>query len=147
MDEREQEILALARSVPEGFVTTYGDLCPEAPRLAGAVMSSLRRRERPLASRRPRRRLARGRRAPARAARGRGRAVRAAPGSTCAPPGSPSSASPAEQADLRAHALRADQAQRLVARERERRDPAVGFQARLGRASRRPSSGTPDAAT
>jgi methylated-DNA-protein-cysteine methyltransferase-like protein len=36
---REQEILELARSIPEGFVTTYGDLCPEAPRLAGAVMS------------------------------------------------------------------------------------------------------------
>jgi len=40
VDEREQEILALTRSVPEGFVTTYGDLCPEAPRFAGAVMSA-----------------------------------------------------------------------------------------------------------
>jgi methylated-DNA-protein-cysteine methyltransferase related protein len=40
VDDREQEIVALARSVPEGFVTTYGDLCPEAPRLAGAVMAS-----------------------------------------------------------------------------------------------------------
>ena len=39
VDEREQEILALVRSVPEGFVTTYGDLCPEAPRFAGSVMS------------------------------------------------------------------------------------------------------------
>lgn len=39
MDAREQEILELARSIPAGFVTTYGDLCPEAPRLAGAVMS------------------------------------------------------------------------------------------------------------
>jgi alkylated DNA nucleotide flippase Atl1 len=39
MDEREREILTLVRSVPEGFVTTYGDLCPEAPRLAGAVMA------------------------------------------------------------------------------------------------------------
>lgn len=39
MDEREREILALARSVPEGFVTTYGDLCPEAPRFAGTVMA------------------------------------------------------------------------------------------------------------
>jgi len=38
--EREQEILVRARSIPEGFVTTYGDLCPEAPRLAGAVMAS-----------------------------------------------------------------------------------------------------------
>ena len=40
MDEREQEILDRARSTPEGFVTTYGDLCPEAPRLAGAVMEA-----------------------------------------------------------------------------------------------------------
>ena len=40
MDEREQEILELTRSVPEGFVTTYGDLCPEAPRFAGSVMAS-----------------------------------------------------------------------------------------------------------
>lgn len=38
--DREREILERARSVPEGFVTTYGDLCPEAPRLAGAVMAS-----------------------------------------------------------------------------------------------------------
>jgi alkylated DNA nucleotide flippase Atl1 len=38
-DEREREILDLARSIPEGFVATYGDLCPEAPRLAGAVMA------------------------------------------------------------------------------------------------------------
>ena len=27
------------RRVPEGFVTTYGDLCPEAPRFAGYVLS------------------------------------------------------------------------------------------------------------
>lgn len=40
MTEREEEILALARSIPEGFVTTYGDLSPGAPRLAGAAMSS-----------------------------------------------------------------------------------------------------------
>ena len=39
MDDREQEIIELARSIPEGFVATYGDLCPGAPRLAGAVMS------------------------------------------------------------------------------------------------------------
>jgi len=26
--------------VPEGFVTTYGDLCPGAPRFAGMVMSA-----------------------------------------------------------------------------------------------------------
>ena len=29
-----------ARSVPAGFVTTYGDLCPAAPRFAGAVMAA-----------------------------------------------------------------------------------------------------------
>ena len=28
------------RSVPPGFVTTYGDLCPEAPRFAGAVLAA-----------------------------------------------------------------------------------------------------------
>jgi alkylated DNA nucleotide flippase Atl1 len=30
----------LARTVPAGFVTTYGDLCPNAPRFAGMVMSA-----------------------------------------------------------------------------------------------------------
>ncbi len=34
-----REVLRRARAVPAGFVTTYGDLCPEAPRFAGAVMS------------------------------------------------------------------------------------------------------------
>jgi methylated-DNA-protein-cysteine methyltransferase related protein len=33
-------ILQRARSVPEGRVTTYGDLCPQAPRRAGAVLAS-----------------------------------------------------------------------------------------------------------
>jgi methylated-DNA-protein-cysteine methyltransferase related protein len=37
---RARRVLRLARSVPEGFVTTYGDLCPEAPRFAGMVMSA-----------------------------------------------------------------------------------------------------------
>ena len=36
---REREILDRIRSVPDGFVTTYGDLCPEAPRFAGQVLS------------------------------------------------------------------------------------------------------------
>ena len=39
MDGREHSILARARSIPAGFVATYGDLCPDAPRLAGAVMA------------------------------------------------------------------------------------------------------------
>jgi methylated-DNA-protein-cysteine methyltransferase related protein len=37
---RAREVLRRARSVPAGFVTTYGDLCPEAPRFAGAVMAA-----------------------------------------------------------------------------------------------------------
>ena len=37
---RGSAVLRRARSVPEGFVTTYGDLCPEAPRFAGMVMSA-----------------------------------------------------------------------------------------------------------
>jgi methylated-DNA-protein-cysteine methyltransferase-like protein len=37
--ERAAEVLSRARSVPEGRVTTYGDLCPGAPRFAGTVLS------------------------------------------------------------------------------------------------------------
>jgi methylated-DNA-protein-cysteine methyltransferase related protein len=37
---RGREVLRRARAVPEGFVTTYGDLCPEAPRFAGMVMAA-----------------------------------------------------------------------------------------------------------
>jgi len=40
VEGRERVILERARSIPEGFVTTYGDLCPEAPRLAGSVMAA-----------------------------------------------------------------------------------------------------------
>jgi len=36
---REAEIIARVRAVPEGFVRTYGDISPGAPRLAGAVLS------------------------------------------------------------------------------------------------------------
>lgn len=36
---RQEKILALIRRLPEGFVTTYGDLCPEAPRLPGRVLA------------------------------------------------------------------------------------------------------------
>jgi alkylated DNA nucleotide flippase Atl1 len=35
----ESEVLRRARAVPPGFVTTYGELCPQAPRFAGAVLS------------------------------------------------------------------------------------------------------------
>jgi alkylated DNA nucleotide flippase Atl1 len=37
---RAREVLRRVRSVPEGFVTTYGDLCPDAPRFAGAVLAA-----------------------------------------------------------------------------------------------------------
>jgi methylated-DNA-protein-cysteine methyltransferase related protein len=37
--ERAGDVLRRARSVPEGHVTTYGDLCPGAPRFAGTVLS------------------------------------------------------------------------------------------------------------
>jgi methylated-DNA-protein-cysteine methyltransferase related protein len=33
------EVLDRVRRVPAGFVTTYGDLCPEAPRYAGYVLA------------------------------------------------------------------------------------------------------------
>jgi methylated-DNA-protein-cysteine methyltransferase related protein len=38
-DRRADEVLRRVRSVPEGHVTTYGDLCPGAPRFAGTVLS------------------------------------------------------------------------------------------------------------
>jgi len=34
------EVLRRVRSIPEGRVTTYGDLVPGAPRHAGAVLAS-----------------------------------------------------------------------------------------------------------
>jgi methylated-DNA-protein-cysteine methyltransferase related protein len=36
---REREVLDRIRRVPEGFVTTYGEICPEAPRFAGQVLA------------------------------------------------------------------------------------------------------------
>ena len=38
-EERAEEVLRRARTVPEGRVTTYGDLCPGAPRFAGTVLA------------------------------------------------------------------------------------------------------------
>jgi methylated-DNA-protein-cysteine methyltransferase-like protein len=37
---RGREVLRRVRAVPEGFVTTYGELSPGAPRFAGAVLAS-----------------------------------------------------------------------------------------------------------
>ena len=39
-EERAAEVLRRVRAVPEGRVTTYGDLSPGAPRFAGAVLSA-----------------------------------------------------------------------------------------------------------
>jgi methylated-DNA-protein-cysteine methyltransferase related protein len=39
-EERAAEVLRRVRSVPEGHVTTYGDLSPAAPRFAGSVLSA-----------------------------------------------------------------------------------------------------------
>jgi methylated-DNA-protein-cysteine methyltransferase-like protein len=36
---RAREVLRRLGTVPAGFVTTYGDLCPRAPRFAGLVLS------------------------------------------------------------------------------------------------------------
>jgi methylated-DNA-protein-cysteine methyltransferase related protein len=38
-EDRAAEVLRRVRTVPAGFVTTYGDLCPRAPRFAGAVLA------------------------------------------------------------------------------------------------------------
>jgi len=38
--ERARRVLDRVRDVPEGFVRTYGDLEPRAPRFAGAVLAS-----------------------------------------------------------------------------------------------------------
>ena len=37
--DREREVLRRIRRIPEGHVTTYGDLSPGAPRFAGQVLS------------------------------------------------------------------------------------------------------------
>jgi methylated-DNA-protein-cysteine methyltransferase related protein len=38
--DRERDILERIRRIPEGHVTTYGDLAPGAPRFAGQVLST-----------------------------------------------------------------------------------------------------------
>ena len=40
-EEREMRILDEIRSIPEGFVRTYGDVSPGAPRLAGRLLGSV----------------------------------------------------------------------------------------------------------
>jgi methylated-DNA-protein-cysteine methyltransferase related protein len=38
--QREHTVLARIRAIPEGFVRSYGDVSPGAPRFAGAVLSA-----------------------------------------------------------------------------------------------------------
>ena len=38
---RAAEVVRRVRAVPEGFVTTYGDLSPGSPRFAGSVLAAL----------------------------------------------------------------------------------------------------------
>ena len=40
MNPRALEVLRRVRSIPEGRVTTYGDLSPGAPRFAGSVLAA-----------------------------------------------------------------------------------------------------------
>ena len=35
---REEQVLRRVRAIPEGFVATYGDVSPGAPRFAGTVL-------------------------------------------------------------------------------------------------------------
>ena len=37
--ERRERIIARIRAIPEGFVQTYGDIDPSAPRLVGHVLA------------------------------------------------------------------------------------------------------------
>ena len=39
MPEREDRIIERIRAIPEGWVRTYGDIDPRAPRLVGLVLS------------------------------------------------------------------------------------------------------------
>ena len=38
-EDRREQLLDRIRAIPEGFVRTYGDLSPGAPRYAGMVLS------------------------------------------------------------------------------------------------------------
>jgi methylated-DNA-protein-cysteine methyltransferase-like protein len=38
---RRERIIARVRAIPEGFVQTYGDIDPRAPRLVGRVLADL----------------------------------------------------------------------------------------------------------
>ena len=38
-DSRAEQIIERVRAIPEGFVRTYGDIDPDAPRLVGRVLA------------------------------------------------------------------------------------------------------------
>ncbi|HEX2128478.1 MAG TPA: MGMT family protein [Solirubrobacterales bacterium] len=42
-----RDVLARIRAIPPGFVSTYGDVCPAAPRYAGSVLARCDDREVP----------------------------------------------------------------------------------------------------
>src|SRR5918996_1593555 len=90
---RARDVLRRARSVPAGFVTTYGDLCPEAPRFAGAVMAGCHDPEVPW------QRVVRAACSKRRGSRSRGS------GWTCGSPGSRSTMPPSSRGSSRAPAL------------------------------------------
>jgi methylated-DNA-protein-cysteine methyltransferase-like protein len=46
-ESRAARILARVRAIPEGFVRTYGDIDPGAPRMVGAVLAALEHDEVP----------------------------------------------------------------------------------------------------
>lgn len=39
-EDRREQIIARIRAIPEGFVQTYGDIEPAAPRLVGHVLAT-----------------------------------------------------------------------------------------------------------
>jgi methylated-DNA-protein-cysteine methyltransferase related protein len=41
MSDRADDVLARIRAIPPGFVRSYGDVSPGAPRFAGTVLASL----------------------------------------------------------------------------------------------------------
>ena len=46
-EDREDNIIEAIRAIPEGFVRTYGDVSPGAPRQAGKLLATLRGVEMP----------------------------------------------------------------------------------------------------
>jgi len=40
LDERTARIVARVRAIPAGFVRTYGDIDPRAPRLVGRILAT-----------------------------------------------------------------------------------------------------------